>query len=722
MAVNDVTTNSQTPATNAGGRRLKVGANVAITIVLVLAVVGVLQAIAYSIPGAKHDMTSSGINSLSDGTTNLLRDLDEDVTLTSLYFETDLEDEDQPHYRRAVDDLLALYESTQRAKVRREWINPLSDHDKLKELTTRLRSKELFAKELEPYKKAVDLYTSELDGQMRAAVQAELDAIGAMTGPMSEQSTRAIVGQVETLLTRWSEELQTSREQIDNLVQQGNPQYSAAINILKTVYRDFSKTLKDIAQFGKAQAQKNAELKPEASQYLTGAGGRFAELVGKLEGQNTALGELEPLKVDELLRKLSPNSNAVIVETEKDAMIVDFPSVWPPVNENRSGPARFKDRGFKGEEKITSAILRVTHKEQTAVVFVRYGGMPFFMGAMMPGQQSGAPFTTMKRQLEDANFIVEEWDLKAKDTPPELDPKPTRTVYIVFKPTEPERGPMGQPPQEPPFTESHRKAVLNALGENGRALFVAGWYPGPFGAMPGTYDWAGYLKDTWGITVDNSTLLIETMSFAPGKYGVGRRDFYNMDKVDVKTHPITSGAQARVVALPWCAPLQLAEPAPEGVSHEILAVQPQRDGIWGIKDIQKYQSQIDAQGHLSRLEGDLEGPFTLAVAATKGDSKLVVVSSREFAVDAVAFAQEMGLTGEGFTIRSRNPGNVSLLINSLHWLNDNTAFMNVGQPIDAAVLEVRDRSTVKAIQALTIFVWPALALACGGIAWWTRRR
>jgi hypothetical protein len=122
------------------------------------------------------------------------------------------------------------------------------------------------------------------------------------------------------------------------------------------------------------------------------------------------------------------------------------------------------------------------------------------------------------------------------------------------------------------------------------------------------------------------------------------------------------------------------------------------------------------------VEEDLEGPFELAVAATKDDSKIVVVSSRDFAVDGIAFAREMAMTARGFTIRMRNPGNSSLLINSLHWLNDNTEFMNIGKPIDAAVLEIADKSTVKAVRAFTIFVWPLLALVCGGVVWWVRRR
>jgi hypothetical protein len=101
---------------------------------------------------------------------------------------------------------------------------------------------------------------------------------------------------------------------------------------------------------------------------------------------------------------------------------------------------------------------------------------------------------------------------------------------------------------------------------------------------------------------------------------------------------------------------------------------------------------------------------------------VALVSSRDFAEDDVAFARELGMGPQGFTIRTRNPGNVTLLINTMHWLNDNTAFMNIGKPIDAAVLEIPKPLTVNAVQVLTIVIWPFVALACGGVMWWVRRR
>jgi len=696
-------------------RRVKVGGNVLVATLIVVGIVCVVQAIAYSVPAARFDMTSSKVNSLSDATEKLLKSLDQPVTLTSLYFQTDLEEKDQPLYRRTVKDLIELYEATARSKVTAEEINPLSDHEKLSEFRARLREKTAFKKQIDAYQERIDLYKSELDEKIRAMIQSEAELVSGLGGPVGGEAPPPAIGQIQSLLQGWTQETEEVRTQVDALTRPDNTQYSGAVTVLKSLYREVIKTLHDIANFGNAQLARDPNLPPAVADYLRGAGQRYAGLVAELEAESTKLGELDPLAYDELMQKIAPNANPIVVETPDDALVVEFSEIWPPLDPNRGGArAKFKDRAFKGEEKLTSAILRVTHKEQTAVVFVRYGGPPLVTGGFMPGQPP-AQYASMKKQLEDANFVVDEWDLKSQSDPPEIDPKPTRTLYIVMQPTAPPPGPMGQQSQEPPFTDAHRQMVLKALGDNGRALFIAGWYPGPFGAFPAKYEYGDYLKDTWGIDVDTNELLIETVNFEPGKYAPPRNtaELFTMMDVDVSDHPIVSGAQARQLALPFCAPLKLEKKLPEGVTIDTLVTLPKRDTTWGVKNLQTYQTQLTDNGYMTRADGDTLGPYTLAVAATKGDAKIVVVSSRAFAMDDVAFARELAVTAQGLSIRSRNPGNVTLLINSLHWLNDNMDFMNIGKPIDADVLAIKNEA---------IFVWPALALAFGGFAWWTRRR
>ncbi|MEK6676076.1 MAG: Gldg family protein, partial [Planctomycetota bacterium] len=179
-----------------GGRRFLVGSNVAMTIALVIAIAGVLQYFAYRYP-AKADMTSTGVNSLSDGTMNLLRGLETPVKLTSFYFETDLEDEDQPRYRRTVEDLLGLYSSTNRGKITTEWVNPLSDHDKVKKLVAELRDKPTFKEELSAHRARLDRYQSELNDRMSKLVSDELSQLASLGAGMQDQGIQRAIGPVE---------------------------------------------------------------------------------------------------------------------------------------------------------------------------------------------------------------------------------------------------------------------------------------------------------------------------------------------------------------------------------------------------------------------------------------------------------------------------------------------------------------------------------------------
>ncbi|MEK7731463.1 MAG: hypothetical protein AAB363_06355, partial [Planctomycetota bacterium] len=466
-----------------------------------------------------------------------------------------------------------LYEATNRGKVTADWVNPLKDHEKFQKLLARLREKTAFADTVTVYQARIDAYKTDLDAQMRKLLQEELTLIGPTVGAMGDSSRPSPTAQVEELLRRLSSELEMTREQVDSLTTAANPQYSAAVGELKSLYPKISKSLKEIGKFAVGEIGRNPSMPAAQASFLRDANSRYADLVASLEGETTKLQDMQPLKLDDLINQLAPTSNAMLVETDADAMVVDFSSTWPPVDQSGGGMrVPFEKRAFKGEEKLTAAILRATHKEQTAVVFVRYGGQPLFMGGFMPGQPP-AGYGIMKQQLEDANFIVEEWDLKTKDTLPEIDPKPTRTIFVVLKPEPPQqRNPMmgQQQPPDPPFGESHRQALLNALGTNGRALFIAGWAPGPFGPIAGTYEYNDYLKQNWGIGVDASALLIAATNIAPGKYVVTRQDFHHMTDLDLEKHEIVSGGSARLVALPWSAPLEINAAPPEGVKLQRL--------------------------------------------------------------------------------------------------------------------------------------------------------
>jgi ABC-type uncharacterized transport system len=699
-----------------GKRRLTIGANVLLATIAVIGIVGFCQWFAFSEP-YRVDMTSTGINSLSDGTETLLENLDKNVRITSLYFEADLEEEDQSRYRQATQNLLDLYELNNRTKIRANWINPLKDQQKFQALVARLRTIPKFESEIKAYQDRIKTYQDDLDEKIRAALQNELALVAKVTtGGIDDIPNASPLAQVEVTLRQLETQLQARREKIDGLVALAMPEYAAALNEIKTIYTQVGDLFKQIGKFGQDVIAQGVSLPPQQVDYLQGANGRLVSIVGDIEGETTKTQELKPLSINKLLDQMLPNSNAILVDTDDDATIIDFTKVWPPIDPS-AARAPFERRAFKGEEKLTSAILRATHKEQTAIVFVRFGGMPLLFLGGMPGQ-APAPYSVMNQQLEDANFVVKEWDLKTQEKPPVINPVPTRTIFVVMRP-ETQRSPFQQQQSEP-FSDAHREKLVKLIGDSGRAMFIAGWSP-LFQALPASYEYGDYLKDTWGIDVNYHALLIQAANRAPGEYVIPQ-GFFNIGGLSVGDHPIVDSPRARQLVFPFCAPLEFSKQAPDGVEQTTLVTAPARDGLWGISRFEKYREQYQARDYVVKEQNDLEGPFTLAIAATKGDAKVVVISSRDFATDQVAFAREMAMTPNGVTIRSRNPGNIGLFINTLHWLNDNTEFMNVGQPIDSAVLAIPSETTVKTVQAITIGAWPALTMFLGGVVWWIRRR
>jgi hypothetical protein len=187
-------------------------------------------------------------------------------------------------------------------------------------------------------------------------------------------------------------------------------------------------------------------------------------------------------------------------------------------------------------------------------------------------------------------------------------------------------------------------------------------------------------------------------------------------------HPMTAELGKMQALFPLVSPMDLVEPAPEGISLTRLVWLPENEGLWSVQDISFYERQ-QANEFYVRSPEDSIGEFLMAAAATKGNAKVVVINSTEFATDRIAGYADPVLIGQRIAMRLRFPGNAALFMNALHWLNDNIKWMNLGTPIDTSTLAVQEGSgSMKFVWALTVFILPALAM-CGGICvWFVRRR
>ncbi len=334
-----------------------VGFNVILMVVLSVALVGGLQWIGLTRLG-RVDVTSSGVNSLTEPTQALLKGIDQKVTLTSLYFETDIEDKDQDRYRSAVNDLLELYEVSNRSQISFESINPLQDQDKRSEVLKRLAGRSLYKEQAEGHVAVIQSFQDEFAGRITSMLSDELNQIQSL-GQLEGNEGR-LTAQVKDLFDDLGSDIKSADQQIKDSLASDVPAYSAATGLLRQTYSSIRTILESITAAGAQVSSKPDDFSAPVLQFFSDAGSRYDALITDLKAQEEAIGTLPTLDLDQIVRDIaSATGNPILVETENRAQVIPFRKVWPPANP-QLGAARFEDRMFQGEQTVTSAILQLT--------------------------------------------------------------------------------------------------------------------------------------------------------------------------------------------------------------------------------------------------------------------------------------------------------------------------------------------------------------------------
>ena len=265
------------------GRHLVIGTNVAISVVVALAIVVVVQWGAYRRSG-KIDLTDQGVNSISPGTERLIGDLSQKIRLTSLYFETDLEGDDQARYRTKMNDLLGLLQGVNRTMVETDHFNPLQDHAKREKFLKRLRNLEKFRAQTVPYEAFIERYRADVAGPLGELLQSELDQIATLTNASPHESERDHLGQIQAVLERWQRELGLIVRDIDDALGGPQPRYAVAQSVVSGLARNLTRDLRSVATFAGQRLDQPGDRSPDVGAY-------FAGIMGSLhQGYNHGLG------------------------------------------------------------------------------------------------------------------------------------------------------------------------------------------------------------------------------------------------------------------------------------------------------------------------------------------------------------------------------------------------------------------------------------------------
>jgi hypothetical protein len=742
MAVNDTM--------NAPRRRLVFGANVIVQAVLAAAVVVAVIWITDQF-NFQADLTGTGRNSLSSRTTQLLKHLDQSVRITAVFAEPDKRDEIGQKRRRAMRDLLDLYEQAGGGRVTTALLDPSTEKGSTDKLLQRLMELPAYKNEAQPHQEAL-AKSAQLTEQIKSLAESEasrLDELARTDAQLARNRNFAIV---RNNLRQIGRDVQETQEKIQDLTHGEIPRFGQAIKDLRDSVKNEEMLLRDASTWMSTEGQSIAGINPDSQAFFQGAPARYEPVLKDMQDLAQKTENLKEVKVEELYNGLTRwrTGPPVLVETEHEAKVVPFWDLWVAPAEPGAplGPDG-DDRVFAGETAVSSAILQLTQKEKSAVVFVRCGGQPLLrpdyskMNPMMMQQMPRAPYQEMSALLEKAGFVTQEWDVAQQKTPPKVE-NAVRTLYVVLPPEPPEQPDPRRPAPPAGMTPEDRKLVLDAVNASGMAVFLAGWAPPPSpypGAM-GTYEYADYLKSTWGVDVQYNDLTLHFMPHPERKdqwIPAGRQPqvITTDDVVRLTDHPIGAPLMADRAAFVLAAPLRIlpAESRPAGEKIDIVAEVKKTTDAWACRDLSALEEQLKRKQGVQPGPTDMLAPFPIVVAASKDAAgagtttapakpqRIVVFGSERFAEDALAQASGLQQRGNALVLGPLYPANSDLLINALHWLTGEANRIAVGPHAgELPRLTKLNEAWAARLPWLLVGVWPVLALVVGLGVWLVRRK
>ena len=732
-------------AMDAPRRRLVFGVNVIVQAVLAVAVAAAIIWAGGHFK-AQADLTGRGSNSLSTRTVQLLKGLNQNIRITGIFAEPDKRDEIGQKRRRQMRDLLDLYEAAGGARVTTALIDPSLEKGKTDKLLQHLLELPAYKDEAQPHQEVLSKF-ADVNKKIQELMTTESSKLDELTKNDAQLARNRNLGIIRNNLRVTTRDTQQIQEKVQDLTHGGEiPRFGQAVKEVRDYANNVQLLLQDVSKWMTGDGLTTTGLTPELRTFFEQSASRYEPVLADTKTLLDQAKDLKDVKVEELYSGLTRwrTGPPVLVENEREARLVPDWDVWVRPSEPGMplGPDG-DDRVFAGEAAISSAILALTQTQKTAVIFTRFGGQqllkPDFsqMNPMMQ-QMPQAPFQDMNALLEKSNFTTEEWDVAKDKTPPAV-ADAARTVYVVFPPTPPpQRNPM-QPSPEGRMTPEDRKAVLDAVQAAGLAVFLAGWMPppSPMPGMTGSYEYADYLKSTWGVDVlFNNLALHFTGHPDPDKRGLyvpaGRQpqllttgqppDGVVEFTDDPISAPLKTDRGAFVLAAPLAIPK--AESMPAGVKIGVIAQVRSTKDVWATSDIGSIEDQLKKNQGVRPGPADIPTPFPVALnAANDKGQKVVVFSSEHFASDAIAQATGLQQMGRGLVLGALYPANSDLFINALHWLTGEANRIAVGPRTgDVPRLKQLDEAWAARLPVLLVGIWPALALVVGVCVWAVRRR
>lgn len=478
------------------------------------------------------------------------------------------------------------------------------------------------------------------------------------------------------------------------------------------------------------------------------AEGKFlSELTGPMQKLVKQIESLPEIKEDSIADQIT-EENIILVEAGNKTAVISFNDVWPlrfqPIG--MAAPSGEQRRVFNGDSVISSKILEMTHKPFGKVVLAYIPSQrprnPMYFQQPQPDPRS--LFTTVRKRLEQANFVVEDWDLsaeldgeKAQAETEQAESQPAsqatagknkQSRVIIVLPT--------LPPNQ--MNNQHLANLRKEIDAGTPALFLV---TPKLSRMPmGMPLLGGYLSNAWGIDVRNDYMVISAIrdDVDPRRFQINDAKLQWMALNNFSDHPVGKPLQAqRFLCSAMTCPVQPADKAPEGIEvKSLLSTAANQTDTWATGRIEKLFEQFRSSpgsyvspDYSADFMPDMKSPFSLACAAVRSGTAKNEVKPNRIVVLGMAISLMDSYVNESIVLRD-NKGTVSLadppklnpdiVVNSAYWLTGLDSRIAAGpavfKPINITPAEQTQYMLIVAIGL------PLIVLILGGCVMWARNR
>jgi hypothetical protein len=677
-------TNPNLPPQTQQERWVKYGANVALSVLVGIALVILLTYLAQA-RDKRIDTTAQGVYSLKPQTLSIIQNLKTPIKIVSLYSKQSNR-EDIDSYAQTVQDLLDEYRASGKG-IEVDFIDPLTQPAKADALINEVTSK--YGGEINAYKGFLDEYNKLYD-DLKKKIGDEDKTIHDVPfdNVKSPDLGRSLMGVIDTV-DELPDFLQQTKDNVDRKLKQKPPDYKGAVDAVQQNMDDLSQEIAALQQ--EVAKDKDDKGSPEPVKgYLTDSAPRFDTIKKLADGLEDKAKKLGDLKLDTLRQSLK-EKDSILVMGASDMRVLPFDQVW---KNDDAAIRQYAQTGkirpvFAGEQMITTAIYGLNQPKKIKIAFVRPSGAPL-TDPGMPPFQAGGPLSQAADRLREYNFDVVEKDLsgqyamqaeqQGQPAPPEpSDAELQDAIWVVIAaPTQNNNGPMG------PMPSATGPKLLEHLSAGGSAFILP--FPQEDSPINPLKSWGIDLR-TDAVAVHETTPQQGAASDDPAQELQRYPFVFNIrDYGDSPiTHPLRSLDSLLVPLLP------VKTHDEKGITVTPLLPVPGAPGApacWGETDLESLQKN---EPPTFDPKVDIAPPLFAGASAEKpSGQRVVVIASPYFMFNQTLSEVDPDLARKRIFV-PRFPGNMELFTNSIFWLAHQDSMISIS-PAAMQVQRIADMS------------------------------